>query len=104
MLLEPTVMQTQTDEQIEEYLIQHDIREVSARSFNAVLKLYSDETQQIVLSKNDFLDLFYFVSSPARVRNLLFPDTYTDEEDKIEDYEIDPEVVGLRDYLINEKI
>lgn len=104
MLLEPTVMQTQTDEQIEEYLIQHDIREVSARSFNVVLKLYSDETQQIVLSKNNFLDLFYFVSSPARVRNLLFPDTYTDEEDKIEDYEIDPEVVGLRDYLINEKI
>lgn len=87
MMLEPTAMQTQTEEQIAEYLAQHDIKGISPRAFNSVLKLYSDETRQIVLSKNDFLDMFYFMTSPARVRNLLFPDTYTDEDDIVEKYQ-----------------
>lgn len=102
MLLEPTTMQTQTDEQIEEYLAQHGVKEVSPRAFNSVLKLYSDERNQIVLSKNDFLDIYYFISSPARVRNLLFPSTYTDEEDKVELIEVPSLVENIRRKLLKE--
>lgn len=104
MMLEPTTMQTQTDEQIEVYLKEHDMGDISPRAFNSVLKLYSNDRVQIVLSKADFLDIFWFISSPARVRNLLFPSTYTDEEDKIEKLDPPDFVKGIKDEIIREVI
>ena len=95
-------MLTQTEEQIQEYLTLHDIKDISPRAFNSVLKLYSDDRTQIVLSKDDFLDIFVFMQSPARIRNLLFPNTYTDEEDKDEKHDINPLVHDIKNYILKD--
>lgn len=102
MMLEPTAMLTQTEDQIQEYLTLHDIKDISPRAFNSVLKLYSDDRTQIVLSKDDFLDIFVFMQSPARIRNLLFPNTYTDEEDKDEKHDINPLVHDIKNYILKD--
>lgn len=86
MLLEPSLGTLETEQDVEEYLAAHNVKDIGARAFNSVLRLYTDGERTIVLSKDDFLDIMDFMSSPARVRNLLFPNTYTDEEDKIEVY------------------
>lgn len=102
MLLTPNSMEVVPEADVKEYLQQHGIKDISPRAFNSVLKLYSDERNQIVLSKDDFLDILHFLNSPSRVRHLLFPDTYTDAEDKVDIYKPDPDIIALRDYILKE--
>ena len=102
MLLTPNSMEVVPESEIKEYLEVHNVKDISPRAFNSVLKLYSDERNQIVLSKDDFLDILHFLNSPSRVRHLLFPDTYTDAEDKVDVYEPDPEIVAIRDFILRE--
>lgn len=96
MMLDPSLGTLETEMDVEQYLLDHDVKGISARAFGSVLRLYTDGNVTLVLSKDDFLDLLAFMSSPARVRNLLFPDIYTSEEDKVEHYETPQFVDDIR--------
>lgn len=96
MLLEPSLGTLENEAEVEKYLKAHDVKEISSRAFCSVLKLYTDGNKTIVLGKDDFLDILTFVSSPARVRNLLFPSTYTNEEDRVEHYTSEEYVDDIR--------
>lgn len=100
MLMDPSNMMSNTDEQIEDFLIYQGVEDVNPRAFNSVLKLYSNNNDQIILSKEAFLELFMFLESPSKVRHLLFPSTYTDEEDKVEVYEIPDNIKMIHNYIM----
>ena len=101
MKMDPTPMPTQTDEQIAEYLEEHNIKDISGKAFNAPLKLYASDNNQMVLSKDDFLDMFVFMSSPARVRNVLFPEIYKEEDDIVEDMDAPENVRDIRNAILD---
>lgn len=100
MLMNPSNLISTTDEQIEEFLHNNGIDDVNPRAFNAALKLYSNSSAQIILTKEAFLQVFELLESPSRVRHLLFPEIYTEEEDKIEEAVIPDRIAELHEHLI----
>lgn len=100
MLMDPTNLVSTSDEQIEEFLLENNVVDVNPRAFNAVLKLYSNDEHQIMLTKEDFLKLFLFLESPNKVRHLLFPNTYTEEVDRIETLKTPDRIKAIHEELL----
>lgn len=95
MVMNPSNLVSTTDEQIEEFLAENNASDIHPRAFNAVLKLYSNATSQKMLTKEEFLNVFLFLESPSKVRHLLFPNTYTDEEDKEDKHDIPRRILDI---------
>ena len=98
--MDPTNLVSTSDEQIEEFLLENNVVDVNPRAFNAVLKLYSNDEHQIMLTKEDFLRLFLFLESPNKVRHLLFPNTYTEEVDRIETLKTPDRIKAIHEELL----
>lgn len=95
MRMTPSSVSMMTEEQCEEYLSKYKIGDVTPKAFSALIKIYKNDQMQMLVTADDMLDFLSFLDSPARIRNLLFPKIYTDEDDVVEHIKIDPHVYNI---------
>lgn len=92
MKMTPSSVSIMNEDQCAEYLKQYPMIDVSPKAFSTLMKMYKNDTNQILVTADDMLDFVSFLNSPARVRNLLFPDIYSDIDEPTESIKMNPQV------------
>lgn len=101
MRMEPVGEPFMTDEEVKAYLKQFSgFKETTPEAFRSCLCYYRSDKGQRVLKADELLDIMSYLSSPARVRNLLFPNKFSPYDDKDEPCEIPAEVKEIHDMLV----
>lgn len=101
MRMSPSSVSMMTEEEAEEFLSGYRIGDVTPKSFASLIKIYKHKADGAhrTVPVEDMLDFLAFLDSPARIRNLLFPDIYSAEDVEPEHISADPHVFNITNQM-----
>lgn len=102
MRMEPVGEPFMTEDEVKAYLNKFpEFKETTPEAFRSCLVYYHSNNAQRVLRADELLDLMSYLSSPARVRHLLFPNKFSPIDEEEEPMEITDEIKEIFESVVH---